>query len=72
MKLDSKQQVLYALYYNFGWKHKCMAQAADEFRQTVIAVIELDSMDDINRELFKKRNIRFDEEGKVHINEERE
>ena len=46
--------------------------AADEFRQTVIAVIELDSMGDINRELFKKRNIRFDEEGKVHINEERE
>lgn len=49
-----------------------MTRAADEFRQTVIAVIELDSMGDINRELFKKRNIRFDEEGKVHINEERE
>ena len=64
--------VLYALYYDLGWRHKRMTRAADEFRQTVIAVIELDSMGDINRELFKKRNIRFDEEGKVHINEERE
>ena len=64
--------VLYALYYDLGWRHKRMAQAADEFRQTVIAVIELDSMGDIRRELFKKRNIRFDEEGKAYINEERE
>lgn len=64
--------VLYALYYDLGWRHKRMTRAADEFRHTVIAVIELDSMGDINRELFKKRNIRFDEEGKVHINEERE
>lgn len=64
--------VLYALYYDLGWRHKRMARAADEFRQTVIAVIEFDSMGDIRRELFKKRNIRFDGEGKVYINEERE